>query len=127
MSEQNDDFQRSFGMVVAGFGIGLLVGSVLGLLFAPKSGKELRGELLERGEDLYGKAREGTLGAYETSKDKVKDAYRQAMEALDVAYATGRDFTTEKVAKVKAAVEEGVSAAKEQIAKKTGKGEAAEV
>lgn len=39
------------------FGAGLLVGSVLGLLFAPKPGSELRREVRQRAHDLRGNSR----------------------------------------------------------------------
>ncbi len=38
------------------FGAGLLVGAGLGLLFAPKSGREIRGELNERVHDMRERA-----------------------------------------------------------------------
>jgi hypothetical protein len=40
------------------FGAGLLVGSVLGLLFAPKPGSELRREFRQRAHDLRGNSRD---------------------------------------------------------------------
>jgi hypothetical protein len=46
------------------FGAGLIVGSVLGLLFAPKPGSELRREVRERAHDLRGNA-----GAAEHSRE----------------------------------------------------------
>lgn len=39
------------------FGAGLMVGSVLGLLFAPKPGSELRREFRQRAHDLRGNSR----------------------------------------------------------------------
>jgi hypothetical protein len=41
------------------FGAGLVVGSVLGLLFAPKPGSELRREVRQRAHDLRDNARGG--------------------------------------------------------------------
>lgn len=37
------------------FGAGILVGAGIGLLFAPKSGRELRGDLQGRYDELRGK------------------------------------------------------------------------
>ena len=41
------------------FGAGLVIGSVLGLLFAPKPGSELRREVRQRAHDLRDNARGG--------------------------------------------------------------------
>src|SRR3990172_2194163 len=103
MSENHDDFQKSFGYMVAGFGFGMLVGSILGLLFAPKSGKELRSEITVRGGEYYGKARSGVTDAYGAALSKLNETYAQAREALDTAFSTGKDFTSEKVDKIKEA------------------------
>jgi gas vesicle protein len=43
---------------LAGFGLGCLVGATLAMLLAPKSGSELRGDLMERGRDLLHRTRE---------------------------------------------------------------------
>jgi hypothetical protein len=50
----NDRFMM--GMLV-GVGIGALVGGVVAMLMAPKSGSELRSDLTEKGRDLMDKAR----------------------------------------------------------------------
>ena len=42
-------------MLMAGLGSGLLVGGVLGLLFAPESGKELRMKLTDISTDISGR------------------------------------------------------------------------
>lgn len=118
MSEHNDDFQKNLGYMVAGFGFGMLVGSVLGLLFAPKSGKELRTEIGERSTEYYGKARTGVTDAYGVALTRLNEAYQQAREALDTAYESGREFTTENIDKIKTAVGEGVKVAKEKIQRK---------
>jgi hypothetical protein len=43
---------------LAGFGIGCVVGAAVAMLLAPKSGAELREDLMERGRDLMQKGRE---------------------------------------------------------------------
>lgn len=48
----------SFGI---GLGVGLLAGAVLGLLFAPQSGKETRTLIKDKAEDLGAKVR-GIVG-----------------------------------------------------------------
>ncbi len=43
---------------LAGFGVGCVVGAAVALMLAPKSGRELRGDIMEKGRDLYGKGKE---------------------------------------------------------------------
>jgi hypothetical protein len=43
---------------LAGFGIGCVVGAAVAMLLAPKSGAELRSDIMERGRDLMQKGRE---------------------------------------------------------------------
>ena len=40
------------GIALAGFGVGCLVGAAVSMLLAPKSGRELRSDIAERGRNL---------------------------------------------------------------------------
>lgn len=60
MSENNRD-------LLAGIFIGALIGVTLGLLFAPKSGKETREDIARNADELLAKAKEG----YEKSAEMV--------------------------------------------------------
>lgn len=53
MQERESNYARGF---LVGALIGGAVGAVTALLFAPKSGRELRQDIAERGTDLYDKA-----------------------------------------------------------------------
>lgn len=50
----NDD-KNALIYLLAGFGLGALIGAVAGLLFAPKSGDETREELAGKLKELKGK------------------------------------------------------------------------
>jgi gas vesicle protein len=54
----NDDEKSVLVSVLAGIGIGVLVGAVAGLLLAPKSGQETRDELGKSLSDLSDKVTE---------------------------------------------------------------------
>ncbi len=71
MSENNGDLFK-------GFVVGGLVGAVLGILFAPKSGRETREDIVRKTEDVLEKARE----EYEKAVDKSKQAYEAAVKRL---------------------------------------------
>jgi gas vesicle protein len=106
--DHEGEVQRGVGLLIAGFAIGALVGSVVGLLFAPKSGKELREDIKDKSAEYYGKAKETAAKTYEATKEKVGTYYDAAKDYLD-----------EKVSGIKGAVETGIRTAKERI-KKTG-------
>lgn len=74
----NDDDRSILVSVLAGIGIGVLVGAVAGLLLAPKSGEETRDELSKSLNDLSDKVTElgRTVGHRVTS---AVDRTRQQM------------------------------------------------
>ncbi|MGV8059647.1 MAG: YtxH domain-containing protein [Smithellaceae bacterium] len=71
MSEKNGDLLK--GLVIGG-----LIGAALGILYAPKSGKETREDIARKTEDLLEKAKE----EYEKAVAKSKLAYESAMKRL---------------------------------------------
>ena len=58
MSDNNNGGGNSLLYMLAGFGLGAIVGSVAGLLFAPKEGKELREDVANKAKEVGGKAKE---------------------------------------------------------------------
>jgi gas vesicle protein len=75
MSENNSDLLK-------GLFIGGLIGVVLGILYAPKSGKETREDILSKGKEEYEKAVEKTKTAYETAVKRLKDLELSAKEKV---------------------------------------------
>jgi gas vesicle protein len=71
MSERNGDLLK--GLIIGG-----LVGAVLGILYAPKSGKETREDIARKTEDLLERAKE----EYEKGVEKSKLAYESAIKRL---------------------------------------------
>ena len=45
-------------VALAGFGVGCLVGAAVAIMVAPKSGRELRNNIMEKGRDLVGRAKD---------------------------------------------------------------------
>ena len=71
MSERNGDLLK-------GLFIGGLIGVVAGILYAPKSGKETREDIVRTTEDLLSRAKD----EYEKAVEKSKDAYENAVKRL---------------------------------------------
>lgn len=68
MSEGNNDLLK--GLIIGG-----LIGAALGILYAPKSGKETREDIARRTDDFINKAKE----EYEKTIAKSKEAYESAI------------------------------------------------
>jgi gas vesicle protein len=106
MSDRSVDF-------VKGLFIGGLIGAVLGILYAPKSGKETREDIARKTEDLMARARE----EYELALEKSKKAYEAAVKRLKEAEISAK----EKVEEVESKVEELAERGKETLLEGKGR------
>ncbi|MCB1221230.1 MAG: YtxH domain-containing protein [Planctomycetales bacterium] len=95
---KNDD--RGMAMLIAGFGLGTLVGTVIGLLVAPKAGRELRSDIAEYSKDYYDKAKDYSRDAIEAGKHKASDIYESGKERAQAAYDSGKERAKEYSARV---------------------------
>lgn len=78
MSQNNDDSNVMLYML-AGVGLGAIIGAAAGLLFAPKAGNEIRDDLTDKFKELKGKTEEWV--AEQKSK---RTAIGQAAEEVGV-------------------------------------------
>ena len=67
--------------VVSALFTGLAIGVVLGILFAPKSGKETRNDLVDKGERLMDMGKESVSDVVEKTKD-LAESGKQKIEEL---------------------------------------------
>ena len=89
----------SNGDMFKGFVLGGLIGVAVGVLFAPKSGKDLRDDLKEESDDLIGKAK-NELDKLKTDlsdlRDKISDTIDRGKNIFDqAATAEEEDFEKE--------------------------------
>jgi gas vesicle protein len=117
------DYRRGESILGA-FLLGGVVGAVLGLLFAPKSGKENREFISSKAREYWGEGME----YYETGREKVSEVYEsgrekatETAEELKVKIDAARDRLREQVETVshqaKEKVVEYTPAAKETVHK----------
>ena len=66
------------GGFLKGFFVGGLIGAGLALLYAPKSGRELRGDIRDKSRGLYDKGREKAVKLYGEAEGLVEDVKEQA-------------------------------------------------
>ena len=88
------------GGVFSAFLLGGIVGAVLGLLFAPRSGKETRDMLQEKGQEYLDEGKQ----MYETGREKVTSVVE-----------SGREMVPEKTAELRTKIEETRERLKEQV------------
>jgi len=84
--------------------IGGALGAVAGILFAPKSGKELRSDIKEKGIEVLKDGREIYSDASARVKEIIKEVKHQAKELKKEAEGTGEkiaDKVQEKIGQVK--------------------------
>ena len=74
---------NSGGVAIALFA-GLAIGAILGVLFAPKSGKETRNDLMDKGERLMEMGKESVSDVVEKTKD-LAESGKQKIEKLKAA------------------------------------------
>jgi gas vesicle protein len=107
--------------------IGAGIGSVLALLFAPKTGRELRGEIADvtrRGLDAASdearkvQARAGEL--YEAGRERVNEAYGTAREKVTHGADAVSDLAARRKDQLAAAIEAGKQAYYEEKRKAGG-------
>ncbi|HKO99901.1 MAG TPA: YtxH domain-containing protein [Pyrinomonadaceae bacterium] len=108
--------------------IGGGIGAVLALLFAPKSGEELRGDIADatrkgidksreaaqqigdRAGEYYEQTRERASELYSTASEKASGLYSQAAEKVGEVAQTARETATRQTSTVAAAIDAGKKA-----------------
>ena len=97
--------------------IGGGIGAILALLFAPKSGQELRGDIADATRKGIDRSREAAqqLGErageyYETTRDRASDLYSQAAQKVGEVAQTARETASRQTGTVAAAIEAGKKA-----------------
>ena len=116
------------GDFMAGLVVGGLIGTVVGILYAPKSGRETREEIGQKADELLAKvkeeyeyAAENSRKTYEAAVKRLKALEEKAMEKVedvsekvDELAGRGKDTLKEGKSRVKKAIEAGVEAFKEE-------------
>ncbi|MEE9911083.1 MAG: YtxH domain-containing protein [Deltaproteobacteria bacterium] len=77
--------------LVKGLVIGGLIGAAIGILFAPKSGKETRQDIADKADELVTRAKE----EYEKAVEKSKATYEATVERLKEAEAIAEEKAKE--------------------------------
>ena len=82
------------------FFLGAVAGAAAAILMAPKSGRETRGLLVERGSDLFRKAQEAAGGTQSRAGDlfeKGREYFEEQTHRLSSAFEAGRAAMREEI------------------------------
>ena|SRR5437762_1681353 len=121
----SDDYRRDSGDSISTrltyLLIGGGIGAILALLFAPKSGHELRGDIADATRKGIDRSREAAqqLGDrageyYETTRDRASEIYSQAASRVGEVAQTAREAATRQTGNVSAAIDAGKRAYQEE-------------
>jgi gas vesicle protein len=128
MGNDNDNISTRLTYLLIGGGIG----AVIALLFAPKSGQELRGDLAdatrkgidksretaqqigERAGEYYESTRERAGELYTQAASRASDVYSQASEKVGEVAQTARAAASRQTSTVAAAIDAGKKAYQEE-------------
>ena len=115
--ESGDSISTRLTYLLIGGGIG----AILALLFAPKSGHELRGDIADATRKGIDRSREAAqqLGDrageyYEATRNRAGELYSQAAERVGEVAQNARDAATRQSGTVSAAIEAGKKAYQEE-------------
>ncbi|HZE64029.1 MAG TPA: YtxH domain-containing protein [Pyrinomonadaceae bacterium] len=132
----NNDYRRDSGDSISTrltyLLIGGGIGAVIALLFAPKSGQELRGDIAdatrkgidksreaaqqvsERAGEYYDATRERAGELYSQASERASDLYTQAASKVGEVAQTARETATRQTSTVAAAIDAGKKAYQEE-------------
>jgi gas vesicle protein len=94
---------RTKGVFIS-FLLGGAVGSVIALLYAPKSGKHLRNEIGRKTNKLIEESRKKTMDSFKGVKERTESTLDSANDFLN----TGMEKITRKTKKINDALESGL-------------------
>ncbi|MGI8898992.1 MAG: YtxH domain-containing protein [Pyrinomonadaceae bacterium] len=121
----SDDYRRDSGDNISArltyLLIGGGIGAILALLFAPKSGQELRGDIAEATRKGIDRSREAAqqLGDrageyYESTRERASELYSTASEKVGEVARTARESASRQTGTVAAAIDAGKKAYQEE-------------
>jgi gas vesicle protein len=121
----SDDYRRSSGDSISTrltyLLIGGGIGAILALLFAPKSGQELRGDLADATRKGIDRSREAAqqLGDrageyYEATRERASELYSTASDKVGEVAKTAREAAARQTGTVAAAIDAGKKAYQEE-------------
>ncbi|HEY7785263.1 MAG TPA: YtxH domain-containing protein [Pyrinomonadaceae bacterium] len=121
----NDDYRRdssdNISTRLTYLLIGGGIGAILALLFAPKSGQELRGDIADATRKGVDRSREAAAQLsdragqyYEATRERATELYSQAAEKVGEVAQTARETAQRKTGTVAAAIDAGKKAYQEE-------------
>jgi len=106
------------GSFVMGLLTGTVLGAGLGMLFAPKAGSELRGQLSEQAANLASQAQDGVRKVTENAgewADRGRDMYGKAKDAVVKGADEAQRYVRDNAGTMKDTVNKGVGEAEKYV------------
>ena len=113
-NRQRQDDGAGFGTQLTCFLLGGAVGALAALLFAPKSGRELRGDIVDATRQGVDKARVSANEYYEVSRGRATELYSTASSKAGEAVTAARQAAARRGENLSAAIDAGKRAYAEE-------------
>jgi len=95
---QKEDGKNYFLTVIISLLSGLFVGFIVGILFAPKTGKEIRKDIKDKSKEFVKKSKEGVTDTI----DKTKEFVEKSRSKFEEVKGKGKDIIEKSKEKVEA-------------------------
>ena len=108
--EQNNGYAKG---ILIGTLAGGIIGSVTALFYAAKSGKELRSDIKNKGEELFDSTEKYIADAKVKAADKINDGKKVLIDAknqIDSIVLTGKEVVDDEIKHIKSSFRAGVNA-----------------
>jgi gas vesicle protein len=87
---ESPEQSTSWGSILAGLAVGAIAGAAVALLYAPKSGKETRDDLLERLDQMKSRVDETAQRMRDAARARLSEARSDISEAMDAGLSAAR-------------------------------------
>ena len=113
MKQNDDTSQQKSGISMGTLALGVIAGAIAGILFAPKSGKEIRGDI----KGTLTKVKDDITEKLAELKEVTEEAYHDVVNSVVETYKGTKELTMEQAGDIKIELARGYENVKQAVKK----------